>query len=146
MMNAETRWKTVAELAELVGGRVVGDGGAVVKGVAAVESAREGDVVFAEDAKMIARARGCEASCVIVPEGARVEGARALIEAARPKLAFALIARELRPARRREATVHPTASVAAGATLGEGVHVGACAVVGEGARVGAWTQLLAGAV
>jgi len=146
MMNDETRLKTAAELAELVGGRVVGDGGVVLKGVAAVASARAGDVVFAEDAKTVESARGCEASCVIVPEGARIEGARCSIEVARPKLAFALVARELRPAKRREATVHPTASVAAGATLGEGVHVGACAVVGEGARVGEWTQLLAGAV
>lgn len=137
---------TVAELAALVGGRVVGDGAALVKSVASIESAGEGAVVFVEDAKHVESARGCRASCVIVPEGARVEGARSLIEAARPKLAFALIAEVLYAPKRREASVHPSAQVAAGAVLGEGVYVGACAVIGEGARVGEGTQVLAGAV
>ncbi len=145
-MSAEMTGKTVAELAALVGGRAVGDETVVVKCVAAIESAREGDIVFVEDAKLLEGALGSGASCVIVPEGATVEGARCVIETARPKLAFALIAAALRPPKRREALVHPTASVAASALIGEGVHVGVCAYVGEGARVGAGTQVLAGAV
>jgi UDP-3-O-[3-hydroxymyristoyl] glucosamine N-acyltransferase len=144
MSTAKKSW-TVAELAALVGGRVSGDGGVLVERVASPASAGAGAVVFVEEAKRLAEALACGASCVLVPVGSEV-GGRCAIEAARPKLAFALVAGALHPPARREASVHPSASVAAGARLGEGVHVGAQAVVGEGAEVGAGTQVLAGAV
>jgi UDP-3-O-[3-hydroxymyristoyl] glucosamine N-acyltransferase len=143
-MSKHTQGKTVAELAALVGGRVEGDADARVWRVASIESAGEGDVAFVEDEKFFDAARECRASCVIVPAGTRLEGVRGCIEVERPKLAFALVAEVLHPARRREGFIHPTASVAASAQLGEGVYVGACAVVGEETSVGAGTQILAG--
>jgi UDP-3-O-[3-hydroxymyristoyl] glucosamine N-acyltransferase len=144
-MNAANKSWTVSELAALVGGRASGDGGVEVERVSAIAGAGEGDVVFVEDEKLLAEALASGASCVVVPAGAEA-GGRPAIEAARPKLAFALIAAALHPAPRREAGVHPTASVSAEARLGKGVHVGAQAVVGAGAEVGAGTQVLAGAV
>jgi len=146
-MSGQGEGKTVAELASLVGGRVVGDAGAVVFTVASIESAGEGDVAFVEDEKLLDAARACRATCVIVPEGAdaKPEVARGLIEVARPKLAFALVAEVLHPARRREALIHPTASVASTAKIGEGVYVGACAFVGDEVMVGDGTQVLEGA-
>jgi UDP-3-O-[3-hydroxymyristoyl] glucosamine N-acyltransferase len=136
---------TVNELAALVGGRVVGDGGRAVARVSSIESAGEGDVVFVEDEKFFEAARGCLASCAIVPEGKGFEGGPSVIEAARPKLAFALVAEVLHPQKRRGGFVHPSAQVAASAEVGEGVYVGAYVSIGEGARVGAGTQILAGA-
>ncbi|HEX6185698.1 MAG TPA: LpxD N-terminal domain-containing protein, partial [Pyrinomonadaceae bacterium] len=138
-MIRDEQGKTAAELAALVGGRVVGDAGATVRRVASLEAAGEGDVAFVEDEKLFESARACRASCVIAPEGSapRLEGLRSLIEAARPKLAFALVAEALRPPVSRAASVHPVATVAEGATLGEGVYVGAGAFVGAGAEVGA---------
>ncbi|HEU4596097.1 MAG TPA: UDP-3-O-(3-hydroxymyristoyl)glucosamine N-acyltransferase [Pyrinomonadaceae bacterium] len=138
--------KTVAELAALVGGRVVGDGELMVGRVSSIESAAAGDVVFVEDEKFFEAARGCRASCVIVPEGKGFEGGPSLIETARPKLAFALVAEVLHPQKRRGGFVHPTAQVSESAEVGEGVYVGAHVSIGEGARVGAGTQVLAGTV
>jgi UDP-3-O-[3-hydroxymyristoyl] glucosamine N-acyltransferase len=146
-MSEQAEGRTVAELAALVGGRATGDDGALVHRVASVEAAGAGDLVFVEGEKFLDAARACGATCVIAPEGAgaRLEGARSVIEAARPKLAFALAAEVLCPPRRRGAFVHASASVAPGAKVGEGVYVGACAVVSEGAEVGEGTQILAGA-
>jgi UDP-3-O-[3-hydroxymyristoyl] glucosamine N-acyltransferase len=139
-MSAANKSWTAAELAGLVGGRLVGDGGVPVGRVSAIAEAGAGDVVFVEDEKLLADALACGASCVIVPAGAEV-GGRCAIEAARPKLAFALIAEVLHPPQKLAAQIHPTAVVAEGAQLGEGVYVGAGVCVGEGARVGAGTQL-----
>ena len=158
-MSTQIEGKTAAELAALVGGRVAGgDAGVRVWRVASLERAGEGEVAFVEDAKLLEEALRSHASCLIVPEGmsaallsnegaAMREGAgvRCLIEAARPKLAFALIAGALHPPKRRAAGVHPTAQVAASAEIDESVFVGAHVQVGERARVGAGTQLLAGA-
>jgi UDP-3-O-[3-hydroxymyristoyl] glucosamine N-acyltransferase len=142
-MSQQAEGRTVAGLAELFGGRVVGDGGAVVRRVSSIEAAGEGDLAFVEDEKLFEAARACRASCVIAPEGGaqKLEGVTSVIEAARPKLAFALAAEVLHPPERLEGYVHPTAAVAEGARLGEGVYVGAGASVGAGATVGDGTQV-----
>lgn len=140
MTNGAEKGRTVAELAALIGGRVAGDGGVIVTRVSSIAEACAGDMVFVEDAKLLDAALSSEASCVVVPEGAET-GGRAAIVAARPKLAFALIAEVLHPTQKLEAQIHPTAVVAEGARLGEGVYVGAGAVVGEGASVGEGAQL-----
>jgi UDP-3-O-[3-hydroxymyristoyl] glucosamine N-acyltransferase len=143
--------KTVAELAALVGGRVLYDGEVLIERVASVESAEAGAIAFVDGQKMLLAARARRASCLIVPEGAgeSVCGVAptvpAFIEVAQPKLAFALIAKVLHPPKRRASGIHPTAVVAASAEVDDGAFVGEYASVGERARVGAGTQILAGA-
>ena len=144
-MSKETREITVAELAAHVGGRVVGDENILIRGVAGIENAGNGEISFIEDVKLFESARSSTASCLIVPERAQVEAA-CVIEVKRPKLAFALIAELLHPPKRRAGAIHPTAIVAANATLGEGVFVGAWVEIGEGASVGAGTQIHSGAI
>ena len=145
-MSEETRDITVAELAARVGGRVRGDGSVLISGVAGLETAGAGEIAFIDDGKVSAGARPSGASCLIVPEGAEVKGAQCLIEVARPKLAFALVAEMLHPPRRRAGGIHPTAVVAASANLDESVYAGAWVEVGERTTVGAGTQIHAGAV
>jgi UDP-3-O-[3-hydroxymyristoyl] glucosamine N-acyltransferase len=141
MSESKDEGRTAAELAALVGGRVVGDEGARVSRVASLASAREGELAFVEEAKFFEAARESRASVVIAPEGAGLEGLRSVVESARPKLAFALAAELLCPPQKLPAHVHPTAAVAEGARLSDGVYVGAGAVVGEGASIGAGTQV-----
>ncbi|MCA1817507.1 MAG: UDP-3-O-(3-hydroxymyristoyl)glucosamine N-acyltransferase [Acidobacteria bacterium] len=150
-MSEEKTAQTVAELASLAGARVVAGGDVLVERVASVESATSGALAFVEDGKNLELAGACRASCLVVPEGSG-ERAReiatqvaAVVEAARPKLAFALAAEALHPPKARAAGVHPSASVAQSAEIGDGVFVGEHVTVGERARVGAGTQLLAGA-
>jgi UDP-3-O-[3-hydroxymyristoyl] glucosamine N-acyltransferase len=143
-MNSETKEKTVAELAAHAGGRVRGDGRVLIKAVASLENATPGEIAFVEDERLLESAQNSRASCLIVPEGAQVD-AKCLIETARPKLAFALIAELLHPPVRREPSIHPTAILASSAAVGEGVHVGAFARIGEDTRIGAGAQVHAGA-
>jgi UDP-3-O-[3-hydroxymyristoyl] glucosamine N-acyltransferase len=138
-MSQQPEGRTVAELAELVGGRVVGDEGAVVRRVASIEAAGAGDLAFVEEEKLFGSARACGASCVIVPEGAagKLEGfGGAVVEAARPKLAFALAAEALYAGGASAGSVHPTASVGEGASIGEGTQVHSNCVVGRNVTVG----------
>ncbi|HKC63329.1 MAG TPA: UDP-3-O-(3-hydroxymyristoyl)glucosamine N-acyltransferase [Pyrinomonadaceae bacterium] len=144
-MNRETRERTVEELAERVRGRVRGDGSILIKGIASVESAGTGEIAFVEDSKMLESARASRASCLIVPEGSQVEAA-CLIEAKHPKLAFALIAELLHPAKRRKPMIHPTAAIAENANLDLTVSIGAWVEIGERSSVGAGTEIHAGAI
>jgi UDP-3-O-[3-hydroxymyristoyl] glucosamine N-acyltransferase len=145
-MSQKERGRTAAELAGLVGGRVVGDAGAVVRRVSSVEAAGEGDLAFVEEEKLFGAARACRASCVIVPEGAsqKLEGLTSVIEAARPKLAFALAAKVLHPPTGRAPSIHTWDAVAKDVVLGKGVHVAVGASIGEGSTIGDGTQILEG--
>jgi UDP-3-O-[3-hydroxymyristoyl] glucosamine N-acyltransferase len=144
-MSKERKGLTVAELAARINGRVRGDGQIVIERIAELESARTGEIAFLEDRRLLDAAPVFGASCLIIPEGAEVEAA-CVIEAKNPKLAFALIAEMLHPPKRREPAIHPTASVAASAQLGERVFVGARVEIGERSRVGEGTQIYAGAI
>ncbi len=167
-MNNERTLTTVAALAALVGGRVIGDAEMLIERVASLEGAETGAISFVEDAKkLLTSARASRASCLLVPVGtgealadaatdsttaattAAIEAgafAATLIEVARPKLAFALVAEVLHPRERRAASVDTTATVAASAQVEAGVFIGACVCVGERVKLGAGTQVLAGAV
>ncbi len=97
---SDERLFNVKELAELVGGRVVGDESVTVGRVAGLENADSNEVAYVEDSKHFTTARESRASCLVVPENsdfashAPSEG-RATILVARPKLAFARIAAAL---------------------------------------------------
>ncbi len=149
-MNDENRQMSVAELAALVGGRVTfGDAGVLIGRVASLESAGAGACSFVEEEKFLEGARVSRASCLFVPEGTNDragEFAATLVEVARPKLAFALVAEALHPQTRRAGAVHPAAVVAESAQLAEDVFIGAGVCIGERASVGRGTQVLAGAV
>ena len=138
--------RSLKEIAERVGGRVVGDAGVVVNRVASVESARAGDLVFVEQSGGLEAALKGEASAVVAGEFAGAAIGKALVIVAEPRLALARAAGMLAPRVVRAAGVHATAVVASSAELGEGVCVEAGAVVGEDARVGAGSWIGAGVV
>jgi len=134
----------VAELAAHVNARVRGDGQVRVKRVAALAEAEQGDIAFVEDARLFESVRDSRASCVIVPEGAEVD-APCLIEAARPKLAFSLIAGLLHPPKRFAPSRHPTAIIPDNAEIDESVYIGAHVLIGERTRIGSGSVIQAGA-
>ncbi len=137
----------VQELAEIVSGRVVGDGATQIKGIADLECAREGEIAYVDNDKLFAAAAESKASCLIVREGTDDKfSVRTLIAVANPKLAFALIGAVLHPAIRREPTIHPTAVVAETADIALTAYVGPNVCVGDYTHVGAYTRLEAGVV
>ena len=140
--------KTLGELAELVGGRLDGDPAREVRGVASLAEAGPDDVAFVVLARYRDAAAASKAACLVVPDDWPAGAASgAILYVADPNRAMSRIAGTLCPPLPQPAPgIHPTASVAETAQLGQGVHVGACAVVGEGVSIGDRTRLRAGAV
>ncbi len=136
---------TASELASHVHGRVIGDESLPIRNIASLESAGEGDIAYVEDEKLFAAAGSSRASCLIVPTGVDIK-APCRIEVKQPKLAFALIASLLHPAKKREPGVHPTAVIADSADVALTAFIGPHACVGDYSRVGAYTRLEAGVV
>lgn len=143
--------RSLQEIAEAVGARVIGDGGVRVSGVASIESASPNDLVFVEDEKLLEAALNCRAGAVIAGEfAAAISCGRPLLISDHPKLAFARAARFLQERPRTDGaakgSVHKTAVVHPSAVLALGVRVEERAVVGERARIGQNTRIGAGAV
>jgi UDP-3-O-[3-hydroxymyristoyl] glucosamine N-acyltransferase len=154
---SESKLFTTAELAAHVDGRLIGDGSIHIASVADLSKAGAGEVAYVEDEKYFAAARSSQASCLIVAQQfvasfgeSMGESIRAhsfgpvLIEVAKPKLAFALVAELLHPQKRREPYLHPSAVIAETADVDLTVFVGPHVSVGEGARIGAGTRIEAG--
>jgi UDP-3-O-[3-hydroxymyristoyl] glucosamine N-acyltransferase len=128
---------TLGELAERYGLEVRGDAAVTVDGICTLAPGRPGALSFLGSTKYKAQLAGTAAGAVIVsPRDAASLTTPGLV-AKDPQLAYARIAVLFDPSRAFEPGIHPSASIAPGATIGEGVHLGANAVVGEGASISA---------
>ncbi len=131
---------TLNELARLVGGKVAGDGSTAIHGVNGIKEAGVGEITFLANKKYSPLLASTRASAVIVAEG--VKPPLPAISVNNPDLAFARVAEHFNGGPLRlQAGIHPSASVAPGASLGKDVSVGAGAVIEPGASVGDGTVL-----
>ena len=137
----------VQELAEIVSGRVSGDGETQIERIADLDYADQSEIAYVESESFLDAARASKASCLIVSEKLSDKlSDRTLIEVSQPKLAFSLIGAALHPPLRREPTIHPTAVVAENADIALTAYVGPHVCIREFSRVGAYTRLEAGVV
>lgn len=127
--------KSVGELAELVGGELIGDPSAIISGAADIEDASEGDIVFADSPKNLDAALSSAASAVIAHSDAK-NVAKPLIRAASPKLSFARVISILTPEPERPVGVHETSRVGSGFKAGDDVSIGFNAFIGDNVTLG----------
>lgn len=130
---------TLAELAQHTGARLLGDPGLRVARVAPLDMAREGDISFLSNPKYRAEVAATRASAVILAPAAAELTALPRLLHDNPYACFARIAQLLDSYPRQPAGIHPMASVAASARLGEGVSIGAHASIGEDVEIGPGT-------
>jgi UDP-3-O-[3-hydroxymyristoyl] glucosamine N-acyltransferase len=143
--------RSLNEVAKAADLRLVGNGGVEVAGVASIESASAGDLVFVDDAKHLDAALQSRASAVIAgPFAAAASTDKPILVADQPKLAFARAARFLMDGSSSQdaekGTVHPTAVIHASAILGRNVFIEERVVVGEEAQIGHGARIGAGCV
>ena len=121
------------DLARAVGGKVVGDGEALISGVAPIDEAGEGDITFLANPRYIRHLKDSKASGVIAEEP--IGGFNTLV-VDNPYLAFAKILSLFYPQERPEPGIHPSAVVDPTATLGRDVTVLPWVFIGRKARIG----------
>jgi len=134
----------LSKLAQRIGGTLDGDGTIEIHGVAGIREAAESEVSFLANPKYAPQAAETRASALIVSEDWNAESPAALIRVSNPDAAFAKAAMLFyTPAPLPDEGVHPSAVVADGVELGEGVRVGPLCVIEAGVKVGAGTILSA---
>jgi UDP-3-O-[3-hydroxymyristoyl] glucosamine N-acyltransferase len=135
---------TLADIADLVGGSLCGNGRITITGVAAISSAAEGDLTWVVQPQYADQLGNCRASAVLVGQ----DLADLPLPAIRCPDVEAALAQVLAwfcpPLPTPPPGVDPTAKVAPSASLGDGAALGPFVVVEDGAAVGPHTVLHAG--
>lgn len=138
------------ELASHVGGRIVGSPETRIKDAAPLATAGPHDITFATSAKFAPQIQNALAAAIILPEEIS-SGSLPAIYVSDARAAFAKIVGMFRIQRNVFAGgVHPTASIADSANIGNNVSIGPGAVVGDdvtiedGCQLGANVCVMAG--
>lgn len=134
---------TASQVASRLGGVVVGDPDLVLTGFAPADSAKPGDLTFAENLSYFARAEQSAASAVLVAEDLKSSTGKTLVRIPNARLGFAQILPMFFPDPVFPPGVHPSAVVAPSASVDPSAHVGPGCVVGERSRIGAGSVLQA---
>jgi UDP-3-O-[3-hydroxymyristoyl] glucosamine N-acyltransferase len=129
---------TAQAVAELVGGRLLGDGAVVVRHVRSLDSADSESLSLAVSSRYADELRASRAGVVLVPEAlAEMEaGPRTRVVVREPYAALLPVLRALYPAPAPAPGIDSTARIGAGVVLGDDVSIGPFVVIGAGARVG----------
>jgi len=132
--------KTLSELAQLVDGRVIGDAGVEICGMASIEEAGPGDITFLVHPRYRSYLESCQASAIIIGEGFPIEtpevSGRGFLQVSHPYIAFAKILKFFKPPNQHDAQISPGATIDPTAILGGGSNRFSPCLCGETGKGG----------
>lgn len=131
------------EIAEFLGGELVGDGDVECYQVAPINGASAGSIAFIEK---VDRDVKTAASCLLAPRDFASVITPTVIKIDNPKLAFSRVAALLHPPARPAPMIHSTALVRESADIGADVVIEPFVCIDENSVVGAKTYLHATAI
>jgi UDP-3-O-[3-hydroxymyristoyl] glucosamine N-acyltransferase len=129
---------TAQAVAELVGGRLVGDGARMLTAVGSLEGADGETLSLLASARYLPAFHASRAGAVLLAPGNESIGAgpAARIVVADPQQAMARVLAAMFPLESTVGSIHSTARLAAGVRLGTAVSIGAHATLGAGVVLG----------
>ncbi len=135
------RAKKLSEIAELLGGELVGSADPLISGAAGIEDAVAGDLTFVTSSKLLAQLNSSDASAALIGPG--METNLPAVRLTKPYEGFAdfleffqtPLERIFLPGVHSSAVVHSTADVSKAVCIGPHCVIGPGAVVGEGSRL-----------
>ena len=125
----------LSELAARLGCRLIGDGAAVITGVAGMEQAGSSQLTFLANPKYAHKVKDTRAGAILLAEPIPALPIPQLISA-NPYLDFARALALFYQPPRPKPGIHPAASIAESARIGANASIGAFAVVGENVVIG----------
>jgi len=134
---------TAQAVADLVGGRLLGDGDVRVDSIRPLSRAGPEALSFAVSARYATDLSRSRAGAVLIPEelAEGPSGPPARIVVRDPYQALVRVIRALFPVHTPESGIDPTARIGPGARLGPGVFIGPQVVLGRDVQLGARTRL-----
>ncbi|MEE2775413.1 MAG: UDP-3-O-(3-hydroxymyristoyl)glucosamine N-acyltransferase, partial [Acidobacteriota bacterium] len=125
----------LADLAKIVGGSVRGDADLEIESIQGLDLAGPADIAFLNHPRYRREALGSSAGAIVIDRDDDVF-TQSLLVCDNPSLAVAKIVRLFFPSQVPESGIHPTAVVAADATVDPGATVGPYVTIGHRSTVG----------
>ena len=132
------------KIAELIGGKLKGDGSVEISGINNIEQAEEGQITFLSKKKFLNILNHSQASAVLVKEAIDISISQVIV--ASPELAFARLLREFHPEPKPKAGIHDRAVVGKNVKLGEQVTLSAGVCIGDDVEIADHVHLYPGVV
>ena len=123
----------LGEIARALGCELAGDGEAEITGVAGMEHAAAGELTFLANPKYTHKVKDTRASAILTEKALSDV---ACLVSSNPYLDFARALELFYQPPKPRSGIHPLASVAASARIGEGASIGPFSVVGEQVKIG----------
>jgi len=127
---------TTADIAKHIDGEVLGDSTTVLKGFAPADSAKAGDLTFAENEDFFVRAEKSAATAIIADKHFSSKK-KIVIRVADARIAFAKAMTLFFPEQTFAAGIHPTAIVASNAKIDPAAYIGPYCIIGGRVQIGA---------
>ncbi|PIQ85186.1 MAG: UDP-3-O-(3-hydroxymyristoyl)glucosamine N-acyltransferase [Candidatus Omnitrophica bacterium CG11_big_fil_rev_8_21_14_0_20_45_26] len=125
---------SIEMLAKQVGGKVIGDGSALIEGITNIESPKAGNITFISHKKSLKELEESPIACIIVPPEV-TQSAKPLIQVAQPKLAFAILLSVFYPPRQLHHGISSQAHISKSAKIGKNVTIEPFASIGDRASI-----------
>ncbi len=125
----------VAELAKLLQCPFQGDGSVIIKGIAGLENAGHGDLVYVSSKKFMPLLEKTEASAAIIPADEKFSRIP-IMKSENPVFSFIKASEFLFKPYRPEKGIHSRALVSLSASIGKNVSIGAFSFVGDDVEIG----------
>jgi UDP-3-O-[3-hydroxymyristoyl] glucosamine N-acyltransferase len=136
--------RSLKDIASYLDAQLMGQD-AEVTGIASIQSARPGDLIFVEDKKDFTAAFNSKATAVICSDlASQTETSKPRLIVEQPRLAFAHLADWLGRGAPATAGVHPQATIHSSVQLGDSVSIAERVTIAENATIGSNTIIGAG--
>lgn len=125
---------TVAQIAKLIDGEILGNPEVLLTGFASVDNAKEGDLTFAEKEQFFQQAESGGASAILVDKDFKSDK-KTLIKVKNVRVAYAKVVPIFYPEKKPNPGIHPSAVVSNTAVIDPSAFIGAFCVIGENVKI-----------
>lgn len=128
--------KTLGEIAQIIGGEVVGDPNTTITGVCGIKEAEEGDLAFVANNRYLALMNQTRASAIITSREVK-SAPKPIIRTDNPSLAFAKMVSLLAPNEAHHPKgIHSTAIIGKDVKFGQNIAIHAYVVIEDNVEIG----------
>ena len=123
------------KIAEIVSGKLQGDGEVDVRSIGPLDEASPADLAFILEERYASRVAGCKAKAFVSPAGIKLPG-RSVVTVANPRLAMAQLLPHFAPKIPPFKGIHKSAVIAESARIGKRVTIYPFVYIGEKCEIG----------
>ncbi|WP_208379478.1 UDP-3-O-(3-hydroxymyristoyl)glucosamine N-acyltransferase [Psychromonas algicola] len=137
---------SLANLAIQLSAQLSGNGDLQLFNLATFEGAKEGDITFVSDKKLLTRLDECNASAIVLPSVLKGSYQGDALFMDNPYVGYALLARLFDTTPNLKISIAQSAQIHESAVIGKNVAIAENVVIGEGVQIGDNSQIFANTV